>query len=96
MASLLGGLQKLITGNNSSWLGQVLAGAGLGLASIAVFDTFITYYQDKAMNSFGQLGVVTGILGLAGLDKAISVIIGAYLASVYIKTFAAGLKVVKK
>lgn len=89
-------LLSLLTANNKAWLYQVLAGAGLGLATNTAFNAFLNYYKNKAIYELGQLGEVAGLLGLAGLDKAISIIIGAYLASVYIKTFATGLKVVKK
>ena len=82
--------------NNKSWLGQVLAGAGIGLASTASLNFFVDYYKAKALVEFGNLGAFSGLLGLAGIDKAASIIIGAYIASVYIKTFASALKVVKK
>lgn len=89
-------LQSLLFAGNKSWLSQVLAGAGLGLASMTVLTVFVDYYKSQAIANIGQLGLVSGILGLSGMDKAISIVIGAYLASMYIKTFAAGLKVVKK
>jgi uncharacterized BrkB/YihY/UPF0761 family membrane protein len=89
-------LATLIANNNKSWIAQILTGAGLGLASFAALTMFVDYYKSKALDSFGALGSVTGILGLAGVDKAISILIGAYLASVYIKTFASSLKIVKK
>lgn len=94
--SLFTGLKSLLTANNKSWLGQVLAGAGLGLATTTAMTGFVDYYKAKAIAGLGSLGGVGGLLGLAGVDKAISIIIGAYMASVYIKTFATGLKVVKK
>jgi|TARA_R110000751_G_scaffold84711_1_gene169302 hypothetical protein len=89
-------LQNVLFAGNKSWLSQILTGAGLGLVSTAVLTTFIDYYKSQAIANLGQLGLVSGILGLSGLDKALSIVIGAYLAGVYIKTFAAGLKVVKK
>lgn len=89
-------LQNVLFAGNKSWLSQVLTGAGLGLVSTAVLTTFIDYYKSQAIANLGQLGLVSGILGLSGLDKALSIVIGSYLAGVYIKTFAAGLKVVKK
>ncbi len=89
-------LQNLLFANNKSWLAQILAGAGLGIASTAAFTAFVTYYKTQAIANLGQLGLVSGILGLSGLDTAISIVIGSYLASVYIKTFASGLKVIKK
>lgn len=89
-------LQSVIFSGNKSWLAQVLAGAGIGLATTAAMTGFVSYYKANAIANLGQLGLVSGILGLSGLDTSISIIVGSYLAGVYIKTFAAGLKVIKK
>ncbi|WP_323842846.1 DUF2523 family protein [Moraxella sp. Pampa] len=89
-------LNTLVRSNNQNWLAQILTGSGIGLVTITGFNAFIDYYKSKALHELGELGAVSGLLGLAGIDKAISIIIGAYLASVYIKTFASGLRVVKK
>lgn len=89
-------LAALLKNNNGAWLSQVLTGAGLGLASFAALNGFIDYYQAKLLTSMSGMGQVTGLLGIAGVDDAISMIIGAHLASAYIATFAAGVKVVKK
>ncbi|EXF55652.1 MULTISPECIES: DUF2523 family protein [Acinetobacter] len=96
MRNIFAWLTTLFKNLTDSWLGQVLLGAGLGLATVTGLSAFTDYYKRQAIASFGELGPVTGLLGLAGFDKAISIVIGAYLAAVYIKTFAAGLKVVKK
>lgn len=96
MGRIFSALATLFANNNKSWLAQVLMGAGLGLVSITALTSFVDYYKAQALANLGQLGTVTGLLGLAGVDKAISIIVGAYLASMYIKTFAAGLKVAKK
>lgn len=82
--------------NNKNWLGQVIAGAGIGLASTTGLSLFVDYYKVKALTEFGKLGSFSGLLGLAGIDKAVSILIGAYICSVYIKTFASTLKVVKR
>lgn len=96
MRSLMSLLKTTLANNNQSWLVQVLTGAGLGLASTTSFVVFIDYYKAKTIASLGQLGAVSGLLSLAGIDKAISIIIGAYMASVYINTFASSLKLIKK
>lgn len=89
-------LSTLLRNNNKSWLSQILVGSGVGLATTVGLNLFIDYYKEIAIYQFGKLGAVSGLLGLAGIDKAISVIIGAYLASVYIKTIASGLRVVQR
>lgn len=89
-------LQSVLFSGNKSWLAQILTGAGLGLVTMGALTGFVDYYKQNAIDNLGQLGLVSGILGLSGLDTAISIIIGSYLAGVYIKTFAAGLKVIKK
>lgn len=96
MKTFFNWLATFLKSNNESWLAQVLRGAGLGLITVTALQQFISYYKDQALSTFGELGAVTGLLGLAGVDKAISIVIGAYLAGVYIKTYASGLKVVKK
>lgn len=56
---------------------RVLVGAGLGLASGAIVLTVVNYYVGKITAQAGALGSMAGILHLAGMDKAISIIIGA-------------------
>lgn len=89
-------LRTVLSNSNKSWLIQVLAGSGLGLATTVGFNTFIDYYKLKTIAELGRLGGVSGLLSIAGVDKAISIIIGAYLASVYINTFASSLRLIKK
>lgn len=55
---------------------RVLVGAGLGLASGTIIHTVINYYLDKIISQAGLLGKMSGILHLAGVDTAISIIIG--------------------
>lgn len=93
---LFGWLLNLLKVNNNNWLAQIFMGSAVGLATIVGFNAFIDYYKEQAIIEFGKLGSFSGLLGLAGIDKAVSIIIGAYLASVYIKTFASGLRVIKK
>lgn len=89
-------LSTLLRTNNKNWISQIFKGTGLGLVTITSLNIFIDYYKNIAIQKFGELGAFSGLLGLAGIDKAISVIIGAYIASVYIKIFASGLRVVQK
>lgn len=71
---------------------KLLLGAGLGLISIAIVYTVINYYIAKIisqLNELGALGKVGSIglslLGIAGVDTAISIVIGAYIVKFTIK-----------
>lgn len=96
MRAFFAWLATFFANNNRSWIAQILTGAGLGLATIATFGVFLDYYKNLALSNLGNLGAVAGLLGIGGVDKAISILLGAYFASLYIKQFAAGLKVVRK
>jgi hypothetical protein len=57
---------------------KVLLGAGIGIASGAFFNTLLTMYITKMMNSLGGIPAsILGLLGKFGFDQALSVIIGA-------------------
>ncbi|MGP5437727.1 DUF2523 family protein [Psychrobacter alimentarius] len=58
---------------------RVLVGMGLGLASGAIVLTVINYYVNKIVVSAGALGDMAAILHLAGMDVAISIVIGAVI-----------------
>ena len=96
MRAFFASLATFFANNNRSWVAQILTGAGLGLASMAAFGVFLEYYKNLALSNFGNVGAVAGLLGIGGVDKSISIILGAYFASLYIKQFAAGLRVIKK
>ncbi len=96
MRAFFASLATFFANNNRSWIAQILTGAGLGLASMAAFGVFLEYYKNLALSNFGNVGAVAGLLGIGGVDKSISIILGAYFASLYIKQFAAGLRVIKK
>ena len=71
---------------------RVLVGAGLGLASSvgikALLDNYITSYISN-LNSISSN--ILSILGLAGIDTAISVIIGALITRATIKSLSLSL-----
>lgn len=59
---------------------KLLIGAGLGLAAATFFKVLIQMYVDRAVQNIGALpGTVLQLLGLFGLDKALSIIIGALI-----------------
>lgn len=72
-------LQKAIQGTFGGFGKRVLVGMGLGLASGAIVFTVINYYVNKIVASAGALGDMAAILHLAGMDAAISIVIGAVI-----------------
>lgn len=55
-------------------------GAGLGLTSGAVVLVVFNYYLTKFINAFDMIDSdYIGLLGLMGVDKAVSMIVGAYV-----------------
>lgn len=97
--SLYSLLASLFTNMSRGFLSQVLIGGGVGILSFAGITAISNYYLDQFFIHLNQPTIVSSslaILGIAGFDKALSILIGAYLASVYINTFANPLKLVKK
>lgn len=65
-------------------LPPVLSSLGITLAVATGFSIFFNYYKAKALAGLDTLGPVTGLLALAGVDVAISVMIGARLGAAYL------------
>lgn len=75
-------------------LKKVLFGAGIGVASYAFFNSLINMYIDRAINNLGGIPAsAIQLLGLFGLDKALSVIIGALVIRASINAMQIGLSV---
>ena len=80
MGGLVGLFSKLFSGFSKTGLKTMLLGAGIGLASAGISLVVINYFISKIVEVSGDIGYgVVGIFGLAGLDKAMSIIIGAYV-----------------
>ncbi|OPH38123.1 DUF2523 family protein [Moraxella equi] len=86
-------LKKLLDLVLQGSLKNVLLGAGLGVASSAISFAVINYYIGKLVNylsNFGTAGqfgnAVIALFGIAGLDVAFSIIIGAYVVKFTIKS----------
>lgn len=61
----------------SSFIKQALLGAGLGLVTSTVILTMVNKYISTAINNMSSIGSMAGLMGLSGLDVALSIIIGA-------------------
>lgn len=78
----------------TNFLARVLAGAGLAIAGSYTFGLFIDYFLDRALGLLSGIPMV-GLLGVAGIDKAISILITATMIKVYLLTVAQGVNIVK-
>ena len=97
MGGLFGLLSKLLSGFSKHGLKALLLGAGIGLASAGVSLVVINYFISKITETTGSIGYgVAGIFGLAGLDKALSIIIGAYVLKAMLTQGSLSFKKLKK
>lgn len=85
-------LQKLLDVVLTGGLKKLLLGAGLSLVSITIVYTVLNYYLDKVLNQLQTLGAVgqigqigIALMGIAGVDTALSIVIGAYIVKFTIK-----------
>lgn len=74
---MFGALSKLIQGLFTGLGATVLTSLGIGFASGAITLVVVNYYIGKIVAQAGFLGDMAAILHLGGLDKAVSIIIGA-------------------
>lgn len=77
-----------------SGIKRLLLGAGLGLTSGAVVLVVFNYYLTKFINVFDMIDSdYIGLLGLMGVDKAVSMIVGAYVIRLTILSTRLGIRV---
>lgn len=76
-------LANLLKGINKGWLKDVLSGAGLTLGTAALSMVFISQLIDMFKSNLNSISAgVLGLAHIAGFDYAISIILGAIVASV--------------
>lgn len=78
-SSLSGLLVKAIGLGGSKAFKNILTSAGVGLVSSQIILTVVNNLIDMAVAQFGLISVA-GLLGLAGVDVGMSIIIGAMVA----------------
>lgn len=88
-------LVSILTWFLSNFLARVLLGAGLVLVTSFTFDKYIHYFLNKAFAMIDNIPT-SGLLGLAGIDDAISILISALLVRVYLFGLSQGVKVMQK
>nr|WP_315043009.1 DUF2523 family protein [uncultured Moraxella sp.] len=79
MTSFFDGLFNLSKIILAGGLKRLLMGAGFGVFTGTIFLSVFNYFLSILIGEFGNLGEYVGLLGIMGLGKAISVIIGAYV-----------------
>ena len=78
---------------------RVLVGMGLGVFTSAIGLTIVNYYIAKILSSIQLGGVLSfgvGLLGLAGVDKALSIMIGAYVIKYTLQSTKLGIGKITK
>lgn len=70
-------LTAILGGFAGSLVKKLLVGAGLGVATGAIVLTVVNYYVRKVQQQAGLIGDMAGIAHIAGLDVAMSIIIGS-------------------
>lgn len=76
--SFEGLLAKVFDSSNKGLLKDILTGAGLTLASNAVFLTFANQYIDNLQSQTGALSAsLASILHIAGIDYSMSIVLSA-------------------
>lgn len=88
-------LTSLIAWAMSNFAARVLTSVGFAILGSVTFNRFIEYFINKALTQLTQIPMV-GLLGIAGVDTAISIMITSALIRVYLSTAIQSLKIVKK
>jgi hypothetical protein len=79
-------LLRIITWAMSSAAVTALTGAGLGLVTSTVILELANKYINSAVSSMSAIGDIAGLLGVAGCDVALSIVIGAIVCRVTVSS----------
>lgn len=74
---------------------RVLASIGFAILGTVSFNKFIEYFINKALNQFAHIPMI-GLVGIAGIDTAISIVISSVMIKLYLSTVIQSLKLVPK
>lgn len=88
-------LFALLSWAMSNFVSRLLTSIGFAILGTVTFTPFIEYFVNKAINQLNQVPMI-GLLGLAGIDVGISIIISAIFLRLYLSTLIETLKVVKQ
>jgi hypothetical protein len=73
---------------SAGFVQQALAGAGLGLFTSTFVLTILNKYIASAESSFTGLASFASLLGIAGCDQALSIVVGAMVYRVTVNSLA--------
>lgn len=79
---------------SSTFLTRILAGAGLAIAGNYTFGLFVNYFLNKALGLLSDIPMI-GLIGVAGIDDAISILITGAMIQIYLNSVTQGLNLVK-
>ena len=85
-------LGKVLNSSTDGFIKRALVGAGLSIGSSAVVLTIIQSLISRMSSNLSLAGDVTGLIGLSGLDVALSVMIGALIARATLASMSIALK----
>lgn len=88
-------LLMVISWAMSNLVARILTSIGFAILGTITFNQFIEYFINKALNQLTQIPMI-GLLGIAGVDTAISIMITATIIKVYLSTVVQSLKLVRK
>lgn len=80
---------------STNLLTRLLAGAGLAIAGNYTFGLFVDYFLNKGIGLLADIPMI-GLIGIAGIDDAISILITGAMIQIYLNSVSQAVKVVKK
>lgn len=88
-------LTAVLTWAMSNFATRFLTSIGFAILGTITFQQFIDYFLSKMIAQFSNIPML-GLLGIAGIDKAVSIMITAVMIKAYLATAIQSLKLVKK
>lgn len=79
---------------SSNLLTRMLAGAGLAIAGNYTFGIFVNYFLNKGIGLLSSIPMI-GLVGIAGIDDAISILITGAMIQIYLNSVTQGVNIVK-
>lgn len=75
-------------------LAKILTSAGLALLGSVALTPFVQYFINKALQALSYIPML-GLIGVAGIDKAISILVSCAMIRLYLSTVMQGISITK-